>query len=142
MTNRTGRCLCGAVSFTAKGAHDSFDVCHCEMCRRWAAGPMLAIESDSVDFEGEENIGIFTSSDWAERGFCKKCGTSLFYRLTIGSGETHVSAGALDDLAGMDLSKEIFIDRKPEGYAFAGDRPRLTEAEVFAAAGQSETGDH
>jgi hypothetical protein len=27
---------------------------------------------------------------------------------------------------------EIFVDNKPAGYAFAGDHPRLTEAEFLA----------
>jgi hypothetical protein len=43
-----------------------------------------------------------------------------------------LSAGLFDDFAGLALGKEIFIDDKPAGYAFAGERPRLTGAEVVA----------
>jgi len=36
--------------------------------------------ADTVSFAGEENVAVYKSSDWAERGFCKQCGTHLFYR--------------------------------------------------------------
>ena len=28
-----------------------------------------------VTFKGEENISVFNSSLWAERGYCNKCGS-------------------------------------------------------------------
>jgi hypothetical protein len=36
---RTGKCMCGAVSYTAKGVDKEIAACHCSMCRRWASGP-------------------------------------------------------------------------------------------------------
>ena len=43
---------------------------------------MIAVDCGTdVTFEGEENISVFESSEWAERGFCKECGSHLFYRL-------------------------------------------------------------
>ena len=39
----------------------------------------------------------------------------------------------LDDPTPYTLVREIFIDHKPGGYAFAGDLVAQTEAEVFAA---------
>ena len=78
----------------------------------------------------------FASSEWASRGFCSKCGSTLFYKLADEFGGVWtITAGAFDALpANLPLSKEIFIDSKPDYYAFAGDRPRLTGEEVFAAA--------
>ena len=43
-----------------------------------------------VIFEDESAIGVFESSEWAERGFCKSCGTALFYRLR---GDLKMEAG-------------------------------------------------
>lgn len=102
------------------------------MCRRWSGGaPFFAAEVKKVTFENEEDIGRYTSSEWAERGFCKKCGTTLFYFLK--PRQTYaMSVGAFDDTSPFRLSLEIFIDRKPAGYALAGDHPRWTEAETFA----------
>ena len=84
-----------------------------------------------IDFEGEENIVRYKSSDWAERAFCGTCGTNLFYFLT-GNGEYIVNAGTLDDQSGLELTNQIFIDEKPDFYAFANETKTMTGAEVFA----------
>ena len=77
-----GHCLCGAVTLRAAINHSQVGACHCATCRRWGGGPLLAIESDQpVAFDGAQQISVYASSDWAERGFCKECGTHLFYRL-------------------------------------------------------------
>lgn len=77
----TGRCLCGAVSFVADDVAAEVHSCHCDMCRRWNGGPAFATSVGRVTFEGEENVSRYDSSAWAERGFCTRCGTNLFYRL-------------------------------------------------------------
>jgi len=80
--NGKGSCLCGEVSFTAKNAIQSVGACHCGMCRKWGGGPLMAVDCGTdVTFEGEKYISVYDSSEWAERGFCKKCGSHLFYRL-------------------------------------------------------------
>jgi len=79
MTERKGQCLCGAVKFTAKNAENNIDAYHCGMCRKWGGGPLMVVNCGSeVAFEGKENISVYSSSDWAERGFCKKCGSHIF----------------------------------------------------------------
>ena len=81
---------------------------------------------------GEEHIVTYASSDWAARSFCGRCGTGLWWRLTEAEAIYVVSAGTLDDPRGLVLTKEIYVDCKPDGYAFAGDHPRLTCAEFEA----------
>ena len=134
---RTGSCLCGAVSFEIENAPTKVGACHCGMCRKWSGGIYLAVHltKDQVTFEGEDKIECYKSSDWAERGFCKTCGSSLFYRVTAPGptqGDLHLGFGTLDDQSGMYLTEEIFIDRKPEGYSFAEDTSKMTEAEMYA----------
>ncbi|MFC6672978.1 GFA family protein [Marinobacterium aestuariivivens] len=95
---------------------------------------MLAVECGTdVRFEGEDNIAVYASSDWAERGFCKTCGTHLFYRLK-GSGEYAMPAGLFDNGDFM-LKSQIFIDEKPGFYSFAEQTRNMTGAEVFAEYG-------
>lgn len=131
-TQHSGVCLCGAVRLRVELAGASVGACHCGMCRKWTGGPLLAVESrGSVHIEGEENVERYQSSDWAERGFCRRCGTHLFYRLK--SGNMHaVPVGVLDGDADWVLDHQIFIDEKPGFYAFANDTRNLTAAEVFA----------
>ena len=77
----TGRCLCGTVNFEAENVDTHVHGCHCSMCRNWSGGPVLAANAGSVVFGGSEHIGRYDSSEWAERGFCSRCGSNLFYRL-------------------------------------------------------------
>ena len=91
---------------------------------------MLATRAQGVTFASTDALARYASSDWAERGFCKTCGTNLFYFLKP-TQSYFMSVGTFDDPAPFRLTREIFIDRKPDGYAFAGDHPRWTEAETF-----------
>jgi hypothetical protein len=132
MDQRSGGCLCGAVRFTAGAIESHFHACHCGMCRRWSGGsPFFGVRCTQVEFEPGDALGRYASSSWAERGFCRTCGTTLFYFLRPTESYT-MSVGCFDDQRGIDLALEIFIDRKPEGYALVGDHPRWTEAETFA----------
>ncbi len=135
MTERTGRCLCGAVSFRASDVDAEVGACHCRMCRRWTGGPFICATARDARFEGVGHVAVFASSDFAERAFCRRCGSGLYYRITdpaVGPGDHEIAVGLFDDTSWMRLTREIFHDRKPDLYALAGDRPRLTEAETLA----------
>jgi len=133
MSDITGQCLCGGVKYSAEKVNAEFGACHCKMCRQWASGPLFATHAFGVRFDGEDLITRYSSSDWAERGFCSRCGTSLFYRLKDG-GDYIMSVGSFHDAvsAGFKLVEEIFVDHKSGGYDLAGDHPRKTEAEAMA----------
>ena len=80
----SGQCLCKKVTIHATQFAPHVDACHCEMCRKWSGSALLAVDCGSkVTFEGQQHISCFNSSEWAERGFCKHCGTHLFYKLLI-----------------------------------------------------------
>ncbi len=131
-TERRGACLCGTVRVAAKTENNSIGACHCTMCRKWGGGPLFAAECKSnVAFEGAESISTFDSSDWAERGFCQKCGTHLFYRLKQ-EGHYAIPVGLFDDGDQWKLAEQIFIDQKPPFYSFAEKTKDLTGEEAFA----------
>ena len=126
-----GHCLCGAVRITVKNMKNSVEACHCGMCRRWCGGPFMCVECGTdVTFEGEENITVYNSSDWAERGFCNKCGSHLFYRLKD-ANEHQLSAGLFDNQKDFHFDLQVFTDRKPAFYSFANATEEMTEAEVI-----------
>lgn len=128
----TGTCLCGAVTVSFPVGKETFDACHCGMCRKWGGGPALTVDSaGAATFQGEEFIATYSSSDWAERGFCKRCGTHLFYRLKE-TGFCNFSLGLLQGNESFKFHLQVFIDKKPENYSFANQTEKMTEAEVFA----------
>jgi hypothetical protein len=129
-----GHCLCGAVKFTATPEKMEMGICHCGMCRRWTGAAFMGVGAgSSVKItDGEKDLGVYKSSDYGERCFCKKCGTTLFWRMQ-GGGMTVVAAQAFDDPSQFKLTSEIFIDEKPANYAFANDTKKMTGAEFVAA---------
>ncbi len=105
------------------------------MCRRWGGGPGLSIKAQAPPrVTGPDHVATFVSSEWGRRQFCRVCGTHLFFTAPE-FGYIGISAGALDDLSGLTLATEIFIDHKPELYDFANATTRLTEAQFLAEIG-------
>ena len=124
-------CLCGAVTLTAKPIKQQFAACHCGMCRRWGGGPLLAVDCGTeVQFDGDEFVAIYNSSEWAERGFGKKCGTHLFYRLKE-SREYQIPVGLFDESVALKFGLQVFIDRKSNYYTFADITKKMTEEEIY-----------
>ena len=135
---RDGSCLCGAVRVHVVKADTHVGACHCGMCRKWGGGPLLAVDCGTdVTFDGEENISVYDSSAWAERGFCRHCGSHLFYR-TKEDKKHFIPAGVLDGADDLVFDHQVFIDRKPPYYSFANETRDMTEAEVFAMYAPSE----
>jgi len=127
-----GSCLCGEVSFIANNASKSVGACHCNMCRKWGGGPFMAVDcGPNVTFEGEENISVFNSSQWAERGYCNKCGSHLFYRLKANK-QHMMAAGLFDDNLLFEFDHQVFIDEKPSYYCFSNKTNEMTGHEVFS----------
>jgi len=135
--NASGKCLCGAVSFAAENVASHFHSCHCAMCRRWCGAPMMATHAEQIRFTGQEHLRRYDSSSWAERGFCARCGSNLFYRVKE-QDLYFVATGVFDEQSQFQLNGEIYIEQKPCGYDFAGDHVRQTGAEFLASMSQGD----
>lgn len=98
----------------------------------------MAVEfTESYEFDGP--VRWYTSSEWAERGSCERCGSALFWRMRDG---THFSAsvGAFDEPSLFSaIESHIFVDCKPAHYEFADNAPRLTAAQVIERFGGDST---
>lgn len=124
-----GQCLCGAVSISVP-QNENVHACHCNMCQRWNGGPLFAFHCEEIEVEGNEHITHYQSSEWAERAFCKHCGSHLYYHL-LGTQSYEVSSGLFSVQTDFTLEDEIFIDKKPSFYELKNDVPKLTEKEVM-----------
>jgi hypothetical protein len=105
------------------------------MCRKWGGAALLGVESNGeVCFSGEDNIGIYQSSEWAERGFCQNCGSHLFYRLKE-NNHYYIPVGIFDRFdtdENLVFDLQVFIEEKPDYYAFANQTKNMTGSELFA----------
>ena len=124
--------MCGVIKVTAMQASTLIGACHCSSCRRWSGGPFLSVDSGTqVTFSGAENIGIYDSSEWAERGFCKQCGTHLFYRLKHNQ-QHNLPVGLFGNPQNFTFKHQVFIEEKPEYYCFSNKTKKMTGPEAFA----------
>ena len=102
------------------------------MCRKWGGSALLVVDCGSeISFPSKENVGIYQSYDWAERGFCNKCGSHLFYRLKQ-NNQYYIPVGIFDNKEDLVFDHQIFIDEKPEFYSFANKTNNMTGEEVMA----------
>ncbi len=110
-----GQCQCGLVQIEVEDLPKKIGACYCAICRKInGGGPQLGVHGTSeLKASGAEHIQRYASSDWAERGFCNKCGTTLFYHLTVGPQDYIYSAGLFNDYE-FEITSEIFIDAKPD----------------------------
>ena len=121
MSDFTGRCLCGAVTFKGRWGDDPLRACHCSQCRRWSGHVWAATAARELTLDGP--VRWYPSSDKAERGFCPECGSSLFWRRT-GSPEYEVAAGAIDAPTGLTLAGHIYVADKGDYYPIADGLPQ------------------
>ena len=127
-----GGCLCNAVKLSTTNKHQEVGACHCGMCRKWGGSSLLVIDCGSdISFTGEENITVYPSSEWGERGFCNKCGSHLFYRLKE-NNQYYIPAGIFNNESDLVLKHQVFIDEKPEYYSFDNETKNMTGEELFA----------
>lgn len=89
----------------------------------------LATDAGSEAIEGPAKS--YQSSEWAERGFCEMCGSTLWYG-TLHDGVKNFAAGLFDNAAAAPLKLEFFVDQCPQGYALKGDHKRLTTQQTIA----------
>lgn len=134
----TGHCLCGAVRFRAAEVPQTISVCHCEMCRRWTGSAFVevSIPTDKVVWEGLEHVATRRFTSWAERAWCRECGAHVWFRHVREDewfGSTEIPLGLFGDPEGFTISHEIYVDEKPDSFAFTGAHRRLTRAECVAA---------
>ena len=126
-----GKCLCGKVRVKATLPDECVEICHCTMCQAYVGGPYLSTRAvEDYSIEGEQHVGTYRSSDWAERGFCTNCGSALFFHYLPKDSRSFM-AGLFEGLAGP-IHEEIFIDEKPAWLSIDGKQPRLTGAEIIA----------
>lgn len=126
-----GQCLCGAVTISALLKKPELTACHCDMCRRHTSSVFVGLTpvQDTLEIAGPAKS--FRSSDWAERGFCETCGSTLWYG-TVHDGARYLAAGLFENAAGGQVKYEYFSEKCPTGYRLEDVPKRMTTEETIA----------
>ncbi len=120
----SGSCLCDGVRYQLTGESRPSVACHCGQCRKtsdhfWSA---TQVATEHFTLASDETLTWFASSQPAKRGFCNRCGSSLFWMHTGDDGAVSVATGTLDGPTGLHTEKHIFVKDKGD-YCEIGDGP-------------------
>lgn len=129
MTNGTaaGGCLCGGVRYAVSGPLRAVVACHCSQCRRTSGHHVAAtaVPRAALSLEAATTLRWYASSPEAERGFCSRCGSNLFWRRTGADAATvSIMAGTLDVPTGLALAAHIFVADKSDYYEIGDGVPQ------------------
>ena len=124
----TGACLCGAVKFRVDGPMREVVFCHCGQCRRQTGLYYASTNAADADLtvEGGDSITWYESSECGRRGFCRHCGSALFWKY---EGQDHISiqAGSLDMPTKLTRGYHIFCSDKGDFYEIEDGLPQYAK---------------
>lgn len=125
---RTGRCLCGAVRYAVAGPLRPVVLCHCSQCRRSTGHFMAATAARHRDFRVSDapELRWYESSDAARRGFCSRCGSTLFWQ-GVGRDYISIAAGTLDGATGLSSACHIHVADKGDYYSIEDGVPQRAD---------------
>lgn len=128
---RNGSCLCGAVTFEVEGDLPEPDACHCTKCRKWTGHFLVGsdIPRTAVTIQGGENVTWYHSSEKVRRGFCKTCGSSLFFDPLDQAKHKWIgiALGAFDSPTDTKIKIHIFVGDKGDYYELTDGIPQNQE---------------
>lgn len=121
-----GGCLCGAVRYEVEGALRPVLACHCDMCQRTHGGPAYYTSAENARFRLVEDEGLdwYRASDIAARGFCRRCGASLFWKPKA-ADYTAIACGSLDPPSGVETVGHVFLVDKGDYYEIHDGLPQF-----------------
>ncbi|MFY0690378.1 MAG: GFA family protein [Paracoccaceae bacterium] len=118
----TGGCQCGAVRYRVSAGPGKANLCFCDMCRRATGSPVpsfISVPRDRVTWSGTP--AVFASSDIATRGFCRDCGTPLYY-----AGNHSTTWGLAAGTADITVSPDVvfYFEKHPDWLGTLATLPK------------------
>lgn len=123
--HRGGCCLCGAVRYAVRGElRTNLRGCHCSQCRKTSGNFVVAtacLDECLIIDDPQAALAWYESSADAKRGFCKRCGSSLFWK-NHHRDTISIMAGTLDHTTDMRICGHIYTADAAD-YVDFGDAP-------------------
>lgn len=125
----SGSCLCGAVRFETKGPLRGVVYCHCSQCRKQSGHYYAAtdVPDANIEIRGADNVTWYAASETARRGFCRTCGSALFWKHNA-RDYVSVMAGSFEQPSGLKPESHIFVADKGDYYSIDDDLPQFARS--------------
>lgn len=121
-----GRCGCGAVSYAVTGPLRDVVNCHCHRCRRFTGHHFAATSASLEDLEvddAEGTLAWWTPVEEVAYGFCRRCGSSLFFVSDAHPERWSICAGTLEPPTGLRTVETWWVSEASDYH----ERPPVTE---------------
>ena len=125
--NKIISCLCGGIQLKIKGPLRHVSNCHCRQCMKTHgnyAAYTNALEKD-IKFIKKITLKWFKSSKKARRGFCNKCGASIFFKF-LRSDNISIAAGMFKNPTKLKTTTNIFVKGKLDYYKLDSRLPKFS----------------
>jgi hypothetical protein len=111
----SGKCHCGAISFTADIDPSRVVVCHCTDCQTLSGAPFRAvavapIETFTLRGTPKQYIKTAESGNRRAQVFCPECGTPLYATAPENATAVNIRLGCVDQRAELTPVKQIWHD--------------------------------
>ena len=122
----TGGCFCGGVRYEVRGPLRGVVNCHCNQCRKLNGnfGPHSKAARTDIEITTDRSLGWYEISDTVRRGFCRECGSGLFWDHLEQDG-VGIIAGSLDSPTGLKTIGHIFVASKSDYYEITDGMPQF-----------------
>lgn len=120
-----GSCLCGAVRFEVVGELKPADACHCVACRKFSGHYFVSsdVPKAAVTVHGGDHVTWYHSSEKVRRGFCSRCGASLFWE-PLQRDWIGIALGAIDGASDTHMHIHVYVAEKGDYYEIADGLPQ------------------
>ena len=121
-------CLCKGVKFKTNGEHRNISNCHCIQCRKTHGiyGAYSNVKDKDIKFLNKKTLRWFKSSSNAKRGFCNKCGASIFFKVN-NTANISIAAGMFDKPTKLKTFRNIFVGTKSDFYKITDKLPKFNK---------------
>lgn len=130
MTTFRGACLCGDVQFEYQSPSLWCAHCHCTLCQRAHGAPVVTwvgVAQQQFVLTTDEALRWYRSSVDSERGFCSRCGSTLFFRSERWPGEIHIVRTNMNDDIDAMPSVHVHCESQPHWFTFDDSLPRQSD---------------
>ena len=117
ISSKIAKCLCGGIKIKVKGKLADVINCHCSQCRKTHgnyAAYTYCLE-ENVTFISKKTLKWYRSSTFAKRGFCSRCGASMFFKF-LGRDNISIAAGMFKNPTKLKTTMNIFVKGKLDYY--------------------------
>lgn len=118
----TGRCQCGAVTYTAADLSDIW-YCHCTQCQKLTGHHIAAAGTASDNLTISGDIKWSPISEKSQSGHCVTCNAYLFWR-AHDRPTVSVLVGSLEDATGLEAKGHIYVAEKAAYYEITDGLPQ------------------